>query len=88
MMDSTTASALHSAGAGKIALITIVAAIGLGAISPGPSFIMVARTALASTPAHGRLAALGIGTASLTFSVAAVSGLRVAFLYAEWLFVL
>lgn len=70
-----------------VALFTIVLAIGLGAMSPGPSFVMVARTALAATPAHGRLAALGIGAASLIFSVAAVTGLGVVFLAAEWLFV-
>ncbi len=66
---------------------TICGVIALGAISPGPSFIMVAQTALSSTPARGRTAALGVGAASLIFSVAATLGLGAVMLYAEWLFI-
>ncbi|MFI2365127.1 LysE family translocator [Promicromonospora sp. NPDC019610] len=70
----------------SVALFTIVGVIALGAISPGPSFIVVARTALAAGPGEGRLAAVGIGAASLVFSVIAVTGLGVALVYAGWLF--
>ncbi len=69
-----------------VALSTIVGVIALGAMSPGPSFIVVARTALSAGPGQGRLAAAGIGAASLVFSVIAVTGLSVALVYAGWLF--
>ena len=69
-----------------VAFFTIVGVIALGAMSPGPSFIVVARTALSAGPRQGRLAAVGIGAASLVFSVIAVTGLGVALTYAGWLF--
>ncbi|WP_423464350.1 LysE family translocator [Promicromonospora sp. MS192] len=69
-----------------VALVTIVGVIALGAVSPGPSFIVVAQTALSAGPRKGRLAAAGIGAASLVFSVIAVTGLGVALVYAGWLF--
>ena len=47
------------------ALLGITAAIGIGAASPGPSFVMVARTAASQGRPHGLLAAAGIGTGGL-----------------------
>lgn len=69
-----------------VALLTIMGVIAVGAISPGPSVIVVARTALSAGPSEGRLAAAGIGAAGLVFSVIAVTGLSVALVYAGWLF--
>lgn len=44
-----------------ISLVGIVAAISLGTVSPGPSFVVVARTAVAKSRAHGVASALGMG---------------------------
>jgi threonine/homoserine/homoserine lactone efflux protein len=56
-------------------LIAISLAIMLGAMSPGPSFVMVARTALSSGKSAGRRAALGMALAGTLFAIAAVVGL-------------
>ena len=58
------------------ALIGIVAAITVGVISPGPSFIMVARTAIASSRDEGLAVAVGMGLAGTVLSIAALAGLN------------
>lgn len=58
------------------ALLGIGAAIALGAASPGPSFIMVARTAIASSRTDGISAAIGMGVGGLVFAVTALLGLH------------
>jgi threonine/homoserine/homoserine lactone efflux protein len=58
------------------ALLSIAGAMVIGAISPGPSFLMVARTAVASSRAHGVAAALGMGAGGVLFALAALSGLQ------------
>jgi threonine/homoserine/homoserine lactone efflux protein len=58
------------------ALLGILAAITVGAMSPGPSFVMVARTAVASSRTDGICAALGMGMGGLVFAVAALLGLH------------
>lgn len=62
------------------ALIGISTALAIGAASPGPSFVMVARTAAASTRANGLCAALGMGIGGLTFAIASLLGLHGLFL--------
>jgi threonine/homoserine/homoserine lactone efflux protein len=42
-------------------LIGMASALTLGAVSPGPSFVMVARTAASVGRRNGLLAALGMG---------------------------
>ncbi|BBY46681.1 threonine transporter (plasmid) [Mycolicibacterium arabiense] len=69
-----------------LSLITITGAIAIGAISPGPSFVMVAQTSLATEPRNGRIAALGIGVGGLMFAVTATAGLGAALVYAGPLF--
>jgi len=58
------------------ALLGIFAAIAVGAISPGPSFVMVARTAVASSRGDGVGAAFGMGAGGLVFATAALLGLH------------
>ena len=58
------------------ALLGIGAAIALGAASPGPSFIMVARTAIASSRTDGISAAIGMGVGGLVFAATALLGLH------------
>jgi threonine/homoserine/homoserine lactone efflux protein len=55
-------------------------AILLGAMSPGPSFIVVARTAVAGSRGRGVLAALGMGVGGGLFAVAALLGLQLVLL--------
>jgi threonine/homoserine/homoserine lactone efflux protein len=57
-----------------IVLFTSVA-LALGAMSPGPSFIVVARMALANSRTNGIAAAIGMGIGGLIFSIAALLGL-------------
>lgn len=57
-------------------LIGIAGTIALGAISPGPSFVMVARTAVGAGRGNGLLAALGMGLGGLTFATLALLGLH------------
>src|SRR5882672_4889801 len=58
------------------ALLGIFAALAVGAVSPGPSFVMVARTAVSSSRADGLSAALGMGAGGLVFAAAALLGLN------------
>jgi len=62
-----------------LSLLGIAGAMAVGAMSPGPSFVMVARTAVASR-GDGLAAALGMGAGGLVFAVAALAGLQAAFL--------
>ena len=60
-----------------VALLSIAGALTLGAMSPGPSFVMVARTAVAVSRAGGLAAALGMGVGGLVFAALALLGLHV-----------
>ena len=68
-----------------IALAAISAAIAVGAMSPGPSFVLVARTALAAGKRAGLLAALGMAIAGMLFATLAVVGIAAALTSAGWL---
>lgn len=57
-------------------LVGIATALAIGAASPGPSFIMVARTAVSSSRTDGVGAALGMGAGGLIFALAALLGLH------------
>ena len=58
------------------ALLGILAALAVGVVSPGPSFIMVVRTAVSSSRTEGVAAALGMGIGGVVFAVAALLGLH------------
>lgn len=58
------------------ALLGIVAALTVGVVSPGPSFVMVARTAVSSSRSAGLAAALGMGAGGVVFAAAALLGLQ------------
>lgn len=70
------------------AFLGIAAALGLGAASPGPSFVLVARTAAASSRAAGLASALGMGVGGLIFAVAALAGLQALLLSVPSLYLL
>jgi threonine/homoserine/homoserine lactone efflux protein len=61
------------------ALLGIVAALSVGVVSPGPSFVMVARVAVGSSRARGLTTALGMGTGGTLFGAAALLGLQSVF---------
>jgi threonine/homoserine/homoserine lactone efflux protein len=58
------------------ALIGIAVALAIGAMSPGPSFVMVARTAASSNRLNGLSAALGMGMGGLLFAIISLLGLQ------------
>src|SRR5262245_27015913 len=58
------------------ALLGIAAALAIGAVSPGPSFVMVARTAASCSRTDGMHAALGMGVGGLIFATASLLGLQ------------
>lgn len=70
------------------AYITIMTVLLLGAISPGPSFIVVARTSLSSSRAAGLRVALGLGLGGLVYALLALAGLIALVSAVEWLFTL
>ncbi len=57
------------------AILGIAVALTLGAMSPGPSFIMVARTSVAFSRRDGLAAAVGMGIGGVFFSAIALLGL-------------
>lgn len=57
-------------------LFAILGALLLGAISPGPSFVFVVRTAVAQSRSEGLAAALGMGVGAMLYGALAVLGLR------------
>ena len=69
-----------------LSILSIAGAITLGAMSPGPSFVMVARTAVASSRADGLAAALGMGIGGVFFAAAALLGLHVILIAVPWLY--
>jgi threonine/homoserine/homoserine lactone efflux protein len=71
-----------------VALLGIAAALIAGAMSPGPSFLMIARTAVASSRADGLAAALGMGAGAVVFAVAALAGLQALFAAVPLLYVM
>jgi threonine/homoserine/homoserine lactone efflux protein len=70
------------------ALIGMAGALAIGAVSPGPSFVMVARTAAGAGRLNGLLAALGMGLGGMVFSLASLLGLHGVLLAAPSLYVL
>src|SRR5215472_11648960 len=61
---------------GLLAFISIIAALGVGVVSPGPSFVFVARTAVALSRADGVAAAVGMGIGAILFAGLALVGLQ------------
>lgn len=68
-------------------LLAILGALLIGAISPGPSFVMVLRTSIALSRADGLAAAIGMGLGGALFGTAALLGLTALFAQVEWLYI-
>lgn len=67
-------------------VIAVAGAIALGAMSPGPSFVMVVRTAVARSRRDGLAAALGMGAGGAIFAALALLGLTAALAGVAWLY--
>jgi len=68
-------------------LAGILAALGVGVISPGPSFVMIARTAVAISRADALAASLGMGAGGVLFAALALAGLQAMLLAVPALYV-
>ena len=67
-------------------LLTVAVVHLLALMSPGPSFITVSRTALASGRPAGLAAALACGLGVLPWAIGAILGIIIVFNQAPWLF--
>ena len=64
-------------------LISILGVFLLGAVSPGPSFIVVSRIAISRSRTDGVMAAIGMGIGGFVFATIAVAGLTAILLQVE-----
>jgi threonine/homoserine/homoserine lactone efflux protein len=62
---------------GLLAVLSIAGAITLGAMSPGPSFVLVARTSVARSRSDGLAMAAAMGVGGMLFAVLALAGVHV-----------
>lgn len=69
-----------------IALFSILGALAVGAVSPGPSFVLVARTSIAVSRRAGLAAALGMGIGGVAFAALALLGLHTLLSQVGWLY--
>lgn len=68
-------------------MAAILAAVLIGAISPGPSFVMVLRTSIALSRNDGLAAAIGMGLGGAFFGTLALVGLTALLAQVEWLYI-
>ncbi|WP_322062434.1 LysE family translocator [Paraburkholderia sp. J63] len=68
------------------AVLSILAAVLLGAMSPGPSFVMVARNAIGLSRRHGVATAFGMGIGAICFAGIALAGLYTLLSTVAWLY--
>jgi threonine/homoserine/homoserine lactone efflux protein len=69
-----------------ISLGSVLGALLIGAISPGPSFVLVARTAMVVSRIDGLSTAIGMGVGGVLFSVLVLFGLQVVLASVPWLY--
>jgi threonine/homoserine/homoserine lactone efflux protein len=70
-----------------VTLATISFVHLLAVMSPGPSFLITARTAVARSRGDGIKVALGLGAGTIIWSAAALLGLNFLFHQFHWLFI-
>lgn len=69
------------------AVIAILVALMLGAMSPGPSFVLVARNSVGLSRADGLATAVGMGVGGVIFGGIALAGLYTLLTSVEWLYI-
>ncbi len=67
-------------------LTSIFAALMVGAMSPGPSFVVVSRIAISRSRLDGLAAALGMGVGGVMFGILALAGLTALLTQFAWLY--
>jgi threonine/homoserine/homoserine lactone efflux protein len=70
-----------------VSLLGIVGALAIGVISPGPSFVMVAKVAVSTSRASGLAVSIGMGLGGVIFAVAALLGLQALLLAVPALYI-
>ncbi len=70
-----------------ISLLGIVGTLAIGTLSPGPSFVMVARVAVSASRLSGIAASLGMGIGGVVFAAAALLGLHAVLLAVPALYI-
>lgn len=68
------------------AVASILLAVLLGAMSPGPSFVLVARNSIGLSRRDGVATALGMGTGAICFAGIALAGLYTLLATVAWLY--
>lgn len=66
--------------------VGILGALLVGAVSPGPSFVLVSRIAATASRRDGLWAAMGMGLGGAMFATLALLGLATVLLRIEWLY--
>ncbi|AQH04507.1 threonine transporter (plasmid) [Burkholderia sp. KK1] len=69
------------------AVFAILFSLLLGAMIPGPSFVIVARNAIGISRADGLATALGMGVGGIVFGGVALAGLYTLLVAVEWLYI-
>lgn len=69
-----------------LALLSILGTTAIGAMSPGPSFVVVVRASAGFSRRDGLAAALGMGCGGLVFAGLALAGLQALLMQVEWLY--
>ncbi|OON38700.1 threonine transporter [Izhakiella australiensis] len=69
-----------------LALLAISGAILLGAMSPGASFLLVARTAVVSSRRAAISVSFGLGVGAMLFAIIALAGLHALLTLVPWLY--
>ncbi len=70
----------------QLAMLSIVGTLTIGAMSPGPSFVLVAQKSVSLSRQDGTACALGMGSGAAIFTVLALLGLQAIFLAIPLLF--
>lgn len=68
-------------------MIPIAIALLIGVVSPGPSFIYIAQTAMATSRSQGIATSLGLGTGAVIFTMVASLGLFFVLETIPWLYI-
>jgi threonine/homoserine/homoserine lactone efflux protein len=69
------------------AVFAILIALLLGAMIPGPSFVLVARNSISLSRSDGLATALGMGVGGIFFGSIALAGLYTLLVAVEWLYI-
>jgi threonine/homoserine/homoserine lactone efflux protein len=64
----------------------ILGVLAVGIVSPGPSFVFVARTSIARSRRDGLAAGLGMGAGGVIFALLALLGLRAVLVEQGWVY--